>query len=111
MRTGLCLALALAGAATSVSADDAAGKAASYVEFEHDFHSQCVMRNGKMRLVRSTHPGRRIKIYLQRYYAGVRQPGRTTEVLEPGREAVTLGCTVVDGRPQDWKLVKARFVE
>ena len=92
-----------------VSAGDLSD-AGDYIEFVHDHDSQCVMRNGKMQQVRNSHATRKIKLYLYRFFANKRQPGRTVEVLLPEGEPVSLGCTVIDGSPQHWEIAKARFV-
>jgi hypothetical protein len=88
-----------------------AGEALSFVEFTYDFDGECVMRDGKMMRVHNSHPSRRIKVYLHRYYAGVQQPGRTVQNLPAGAEPVALGCTRVSGRAQHWKALKARFMD
>ncbi len=84
--------------------------ASEYVEFSYDFHSECVARNGKMVLVRNTHPARTVKLYLYRYFADKRQPGRAVHTLQPNAEAVAVGCTVVQGLAQKWEVAKARFL-
>ena len=101
------IALALPWAMVGAESTDAL----SYIEFSHDFDGQCVMRQGKMVLVRNTHPSRRIKLYLRRYYAEVQQPGRTAQTLAPGAEPVPLGCTVISGRSQRWEPLKAQFLD
>ncbi len=85
-------------------------RAADYIEFSYDFHSECVVRNGKMLLVRNTHPVRAIKVYLDRFFAERRQPGRAAHTLEPAAQPVAVGCTVVDGLVQKWEVAKAVFV-
>ena len=101
----ICLPLLLA------QASHASEDAAQHIDFSYDFDSKCVVRNGKMLLIKSNHAQRTIKVYLQRYFAEKRQPGRTVQVLKPGDEAVGLGCTMIDGKPQDWKLIKATYLD
>lgn len=101
----VCLPLLLAPAA------HASENAAQHIVFSYDFDSKCVVRNGKMLQIKSNHAQRKIKVYLQRYFADKRQPGRTVQVLEPGDEAVGLGCTMIDGKPQAWKLIKAKYLD
>ncbi|MDH3637018.1 MAG: hypothetical protein OES09_00955 [Gammaproteobacteria bacterium] len=95
-------------AALIATADE--GRAVEYIEFSYDFHSECVTRNGKMVLVRNTHPARAIKLYLYRFFADKRQPGRAVHTLTPNGKAIAVGCTVVHGLAQKWQVAKAVFL-
>ena len=64
MKRLLCLALLLAA---GVRRDDAA----KYTQFVEENTGSCVQRNGVQIQVRNTHPTRRIKVWLDRYQAGV----------------------------------------
>ncbi|MDH3279662.1 MAG: hypothetical protein OEQ18_00855 [Gammaproteobacteria bacterium] len=85
-------------------------RAAEYIEFSYDFHSECVNRNGKMLLIRNTHPAHTIKLYLDRFFGDKRQPGRAAHTLSPAGEPIAVGCTVVAGLAQNWEVAKAVFV-
>ena len=105
MKRLLCLALLLAAGARAE--DDAA----KYLQFVEENTGSCVQRNGVQILVRNTHPTRRIKVWLDRYQAGVGTGDRSRSELAPGAEPEALGCSRGDAGKQEWRLVRAVFVD
>ena len=100
--------LGLAGsAAASVAGDDAR----RHLVFESvgDGRCQNLSDGGKLRVLRNLHPERAISFRLVRLFAGEHPQGLTTGLAPAGGEPVPLGCTLVDGRTQDWRVDKARF--
>lgn len=92
----------------SARADDTA---ASYVQFVEEAADRCVSRNGMQIQVRSTHPTRRIKVWLDRSLGGVGTGDRSRTELRPGAEPEALGCSRDQGFTQAWKLVRAEFLD
>lgn len=84
---------------------------AKYVQFVADNAASCVQRNGQQIQVRSTHPSRRIKVWLDRYHMGVGTGDRSRSELAPGAEPEPLGCSRSDAGPQEWRVVRAVFVD
>lgn len=96
---------------------DAAGESAnvpgSYLEFvsERDGHCQNLSAGGQLRLLYNRHPTRSVEYRLIRSFAGDHIQGRVVGVVPPGSGGDKLGCTEVDGRPQDWRIERARFTD
>lgn len=105
MKRLLLLALLLAAGARAE--DDAA----KYLQFVEENTGSCVQRNGVQILVRNTHPTRRIKVWLDRYQAGVGTGDRSRSELAPGAEPEALGCSRGDAGKQEWRVVRAVFVD
>lgn len=95
-------------AAPSARADEDAAK---YVEFVQDFAGNCVQRNGVQIQARNTHPTRRIKVWFDRYHMGVGTGDRSRSDLAPGAEPEALGCSRSLSGPQEWRVVRAVFVD
>lgn len=100
-------ALANAAAAQAQAADDATG----YVQFVEDFTANCVARNGVQLQVKSTHPSRKIRVWLDRVQMGVGTGDRSRTELSPGAEPEPLGCSHTLTGTQEWRLVRAQFVD
>lgn len=100
-------ALANAAAAQAQAADDATG----YVQFVEDFTANCVARNGVQLQVKSTHPSRKIRVWLDRVQMGVGTGDRSRTELSPGAEPEPLGCSRTLTGTQEWRLVRAQFVD
>ncbi|MBQ1764029.1 MAG: hypothetical protein IIZ92_14130 [Aquincola sp.] len=96
-----------AGAETAAAADEAAG----YVQFVEDFTANCVARNGVQLQVRNTHPSRKIRVWLDRIQMGVGTGDRSRTELPPGAEPEPLGCSRTLTGTQEWRLVRAQFVD
>lgn len=89
-----------------------AADATSYVQFPEDFAATCVSRNGVQIQVKSTHPTRTLRVYLDRFYRGVWTGDRSRSELAPGTEPQPLGCSItLDGGKQEWRLVRATFID
>jgi hypothetical protein len=82
-----------------------------FVQFVEDFDGKCTARNGKMLLVRSTHPSRKLRVWLDRYHMGSGTGDRSRSDLAPGAPAEALGCSRTTDGPQEWRIVRAAFVE
>jgi hypothetical protein len=82
-----------------------------FVQFVLEDDTNCQMRDGQHVLVRSTHPKRTIRVWLDRYYAGVGTGDRSRSDLAPTAEAEALGCSRVMNGPQEWRIVRAIFVD
>ena len=106
MRRLLPLALLLVG--TTAHADE---DPASYVQFVQDFGATCVSRSGMQILVKNTHPSRTLKVWLDRWHMGVGTGDRSRSELKPGAELEPLGCSRSLSGPQEWRLVRAQFVD
>lgn len=115
---GLILLATLAGPLAAQEAATPAAPAASdpalpesYLSFEKDFTSNCVIRNGVQVLIRNTHPSRTVRVWLERTIAGRPTGDRSRSELKPGAEAEPLGCSVTSEQPQAWRIVKTVFAD
>jgi len=106
MKRALPLVALLAAAALRAEDDPA-----KFVQFVEEHAATCVQRNGTQIQVRSTHPTRRIKVWLDRYHMGVGTGDRSRSELAPGAEPEPLGCSRSDTGKQEWRIVRAAFVE
>ncbi len=100
----LALALAAAGAP---AADDPA----AFVAFVQEPGATCVARSGLQVLVRNTHPTRTLRVWLDRFHMGVGTGDRSKSDLKPGAEPEPLGCSRSTSGVQEWRLVRAVFVD
>ncbi|MBX9640207.1 MAG: hypothetical protein K2X97_10895 [Mycobacteriaceae bacterium] len=101
-----------AGALPAVdSPSDATAEALPYVVFVQDFSGPCVSRNGVQILVKNSHPTRTIKVWLDRYHMGSGTGDRSRSELRPGAEAEPLGCSRTADGPQEWRVVRALFLD
>lgn len=82
-----------------------------FVTFSQDFAAQCVSRNGVQLLIANTHPTRTVMVWLDRYHMGVGTGDRSKTEMKPGDEPVPLGCSRTMDGPQEWRVVKARFLD
>ena len=82
-----------------------------FIEFVDDFEPTCVAREGVMIMVRSKHPDRPIRVWLERWHMGVNTGDRGKSDLAPGGEPEKLGCSrTLNGR-QEWRVVRAQFID
>ncbi len=95
-------------AAPAARADEDAAK---YIEFVQDFAGNCVQRNGVQIQARNTHPTRRIKVWFDRYHMGVGTGDRSRSELAPGGAPDPLGCSRTDSGAQEWRIVRAVFLD
>lgn len=97
--------------AVPAPAQDASEDAASFVRFVEDDDANCVMREGRMVLVKSSHPARRIRVWLDRWHMGKPTGDRARSELAPQAEPEKLGCSRTQYGSQEWRVVKAQFVD
>ncbi|WP_298829139.1 hypothetical protein [uncultured Piscinibacter sp.] len=100
-------ALTLLACAAAHAQDDPA----KYLKFVEEHAANCVMRNATQIQVKNTHPTRRIRVWLDRYHMGVGTGDRSRSELAPGAEPEPLGCSRSDAGTQEWRVVRAQFVD
>ena len=107
--------LARAGAAALVCLSSgqvlAQEVATAHVQFVEESAGNCVARSGVQILLKSSHPTRRIRVWLDRTVGGSGTGDRSRTELAPGAAPEALGCSRNGGMAQGWKLVRAEFVE
>jgi len=101
----------LIGAVSLPCLGRAAEDPAAFVRFVEEPTSTCVSRNGVQILVRSTHPSRALRVWLDRYHMGTGTGDRSRSDLRPGAEPEALGCSRSATGPQEWRLVRAAFID
>lgn len=106
---GLCGLALLPVARTAAGADQ--DSAANFIEFESvaDGRCQVLSEGGKLRLLHNRHGERAVAYRLIRVFGQGHRQGQVVGTAPAGGEPVPLGCTRVDGRPQDWALERATF--
>lgn len=82
-----------------------------YVRFVEEAAGDCVNRNGVQILVKNEHPTRRLRVWLDRYQAGVGTGDRSRSDLAPGGPAEPLGCSRNLAGTQEWRLARAAFID
>jgi hypothetical protein len=107
---GVLLLTAIAGlAAPAWSAEE---DPATFVKFGEDFGATCVNRNTVTVTVKSTHPSRTVRVWLERSVGGVPTGDRSKSDLKPNAEPEDLGCAKsLEGAEQKWKIQRAAFVD
>lgn len=104
-------ALALPGALTTTAHGADAEDPRAFVRFVTEFDGRCVRFEGDLILVKSTHPSRRIHVRMERYHMGVNTGDRSRSDLEPGAEPEPMGCSRTQYGPQEWRVVRAEFID
>ncbi len=109
------LALACLGALTSfagAATNSVEQQATSFLEFQSEADGRCqiLSEGGKLRVLYNRHASRAINYRLIRVFGDSHQQGRVAGTAPAGGEPVPLGCTQVNGRPQDWQLERATFI-
>jgi hypothetical protein len=102
-----CLLLCAALAPCAGAADDPS----AFVSFVEEPSANCLARNGVEILVRNTHPSRTLRIWLDRYHMGTGTGDRSRSDLKAGAEPEPLGCSRSANGVQEWRLVRAIFVD
>ena len=97
--------------AVCVPNGSAAEDAIAFVKFVEEPSATCVSRSGVQILVRNTHPTRALRVWLDRYHMGIGTGDRSRSDLKPGAEPEPLGCSRSLTGPQEWRLVRAAFVD
>ena len=110
IHAGMAL-LLMTAAASGVHATPAADSADGFLEFqsEPDGRCQILSEGGKLRVLYNRHDSRAIDYRLMRVFGAGHRQGRVVGTAPAGGERVPLGCTRVDGHPQDWQLERATF--
>ncbi len=106
-----CAVLAALAAWTQPAAAQAQEDARKYVQFVEEFAGNCVSRQGVQILVKNTHPSRKLRVWLDRYHMGKPTADRSRSDLAPGADAEPLGCSTNANGPQDWRVVRAAFID
>jgi len=113
----LCCGLNLAHAAAEAnpSIDTNAGlpseNPVNFVEFILEDEANCQSRESQHVIVHNIHPKRTIRVWLDRFYRNVPTGDRSRTDLLPGAEPEGLGCATVMNAKQEWRVVKAVFVD
>jgi len=84
---------------------------AQYVEFILEDEANCQSRDSQHVIVHNTHPTKTVRVWLDRYYRNVPTGDRSRTDLLPGAEPEGLGCATVMNAKQEWRVVKALFIE
>ncbi len=106
-----CCSGAAAAASPAASAAEVPQDASAYVAFVQEFAGNCVSRNGVQILVKNTHPTRTVKVWLDRYHMGTGTGDRSRSELRPAAEPEPLGCSRNSDGQQEWRLVRALFLD
>jgi hypothetical protein len=93
---------------TTTNADDDPRR---HVQFVEEPTGTCVSRNGMQIQVRNTHPTRALRVWLDRTVMGVGSGDRSRTVLRPGADPEPLGCSRNLNGPQEWRIVRAEWVD
>jgi hypothetical protein len=102
------LAMGALDAPRAVAAGD---DAKQYVQFVEEFAGNCVSRQGVQILVKNSHPTRKLRVWLDRYHMGKPTADRSRTDLPPAGEPEALGCSTNANGPQDWRVVRAAFID
>jgi hypothetical protein len=102
------IAVTLAGLAPVVCADEDARASVQIVE---DLSGTCSARNAKLLLVKNTHPTRKLRVWFDRYHMGHGTGDRSRSELAPGAAPEPLGCSRTTDGPQEWRVVRAVFID
>lgn len=84
---------------------------AQFVEFILEDEANCQSRDSQHVIVHNTHPTKTVRVWLDRYYRNVPTGDRSRTDLLPGAEPEGLGCATVMNAKQEWRVVKALFLE
>ncbi|GAP33566.1 hypothetical protein [Piscinibacter sakaiensis] len=81
-----------------------------YIAFVEEPTAGCVARMGRQVQVRSTHPTRTLRVWLDRVHMGVGTGDRSRSDLAPGAAPEPLGCSRTSSGDQSWRIVRAVFL-
>lgn len=107
---GFIAAVAVVGA-LSLPSHAADEDARQFVAFVEDFEAVCVEREGVMILVRNTHPSRPLRVWFERWHMGAFTGDRSKSDLKPGAEPEKLGCSRTLSGKQEWRILRAQFID
>jgi hypothetical protein len=82
-----------------------------YIAFVEEFAGACVQRSGVQLLIRSTHPSRTLRVWLDRFHMGVGTGDRSRSDLAPAAEPQALGCSRSATGVQEWRVVRAVWID
>lgn len=82
-----------------------------YIAFVQEAEGTCVSRNAMQLQVRNTHPTRRIRVWLDRYLMGTGTGDRSRSDLDVGGAPQPLGCSRNAYGAQEWRPVRAMFLD
>jgi hypothetical protein len=82
-----------------------------FLIFSTDFAAKCVIRGGVMIYLSNKHPSREIKVTLERWYMNNKTADRGKSVLKAQSGPDALGCSKVSEGDQEWKILKAEWVD
>ena len=85
--------------------------ATHFVEFILEDEANCQSRDSQHVIVRNTHPTKTVRVWLDRYYRNVPTGDRSRTDLLPGAEPEGLGCATVMNAKQEWRVVRALFID
>lgn len=103
------MAVGLASLAGRAQAQD--DDARRYVVFVEEFAGTCTSRQGVQLLVKNSHPTRKLRVWLDRFHMNVGTGDRSRSDLAPGAEPEALGCSRSLTGTQEWRIVKAQFID
>jgi len=81
------------------------------LRFVEEFAGNCTARSGVQILVQNTHPTRTVRVWLDRYHMGTGTGDRSRSDLAPGAPPEPLGCSRTTDGPQEWRVVRAVFID
>lgn len=87
-----------------------AGPATDMVEWLQLDDAECTNEGGKMIAIRGRHNAGALKVWLDRWYSGVKTGDRGHHELAVGEEPLLLGCSKTGGDDQRWELVDAEVL-
>jgi hypothetical protein len=113
LSVALLAALPNAGLGRAEAAEPAAvdSEPKQYLLFVEEFTGSCVARSGVQVLVKNTHPTRGLRVWLDRYHAGTGTGDRSRTDLPPASAPEPLGCSRNNNAPQEWRVVRAAFID
>jgi hypothetical protein len=84
---------------------------AAFISFVLETTGNCMLNNGQQIQMRSSHPSRKIRVWLDRFQRGIGTGDRSRTDLAPGAEPDPLGCSRSAAGGQEWRIVRAIFVD
>lgn len=106
-RVGLLVGLLCLGGAVRAADEDAK----AYVQFVQEPGANCVGRGGMLVLVKNSHPSRKLRVWMDRLLMGAGTGDRSRSDLAPGAEPEALGCSRTLNGTQEWRVVRAQFLD
>ncbi len=111
LRAAALLSLTVVSALPALNSSADEQPASSFLAFQSEADGRCqiLSAGGKLRILRNRHATRAIDFRVMRIFGDGHPQGLAAGTAPAGGELVPLGCTQVDGRPQDWLLERASF--